>query len=63
MTEDEVQPVLRALRRHGIHIVALHNHMVGGDPTYYFLHFWGVGPASSLAAGIGAARQTQASVK
>src|SRR5262249_37458257 len=28
MTAAEVQPVLRALRKGGIHVVALHNHMV-----------------------------------
>src|SRR4029077_9087881 len=29
MTAGEVQPVLRALRKAGIHVVALHNHMTG----------------------------------
>jgi len=51
MTATEVQPVLRALRRAGIHVVALHNHMVGEEPTYYFTHFWGKGPAAELAGG------------
>ncbi|WP_232468523.1 DUF1259 domain-containing protein [Croceicoccus marinus] len=60
MTEDEVQPVLRALRQKGIHIVALHNHMIGGEPMFYFLHYWGVGPAKELAAAIAAARNAQA---
>jgi len=59
MTEDEVQPVLRALRSHDIHIVALHNHMIGGEPAFYFLHYWGVGPAAELANAIQAARETQ----
>ena len=49
MTASEVQPVLRALRRAGIHVVALHNHMVGEEPAYYFTHFWGKGPAAELA--------------
>jgi hypothetical protein len=39
MTAAEVQPVLRALRKAGIHIVALHNHMVGEQPAFYFTHF------------------------
>tara|TARA_Y100000817_G_scaffold81265_1_gene62592 strand:- start:3745 stop:4230 length:486 start_codon:yes stop_codon:yes gene_type:complete len=60
MTEDEVQPVLRALRERDIHIVALHNHMIGGEPMFYFLHYWGVGPAKELAAAIAAARNAQA---
>src|SRR5690348_5164210 len=33
MTAAEVQPVLRALRKGGIHIVALHNHMIGEQPA------------------------------
>jgi len=41
MTAGEVQPVLRALRKGGLHIVALHNHMIGEEPAFYFTHFWG----------------------
>jgi hypothetical protein len=43
MTASEVQPVLRALRKSGIHIVALHNHMIGEEPAFFFTHFWGKG--------------------
>src|SRR5437899_10020386 len=39
MTGDEVQSVLRALRKSGINIVALHNHMIGEQPAFFFLHF------------------------
>src|SRR5262245_64150392 len=46
MTAEEVQPVLRALRKAGIHVVALHNHMVGEQPAFYFTHFWGKGSRS-----------------
>src|SRR5207253_4407494 len=49
MTADEVQPVLRALRKAGIHVVALHNHMIGEQPAFYFTHFWGKGPVEQLA--------------
>jgi hypothetical protein len=59
MTGAEVQPVLKALRGHGIHIVALHNHMIGEEPPFYFAHFWGKGPAKELAQGIKAALQAQ----
>jgi hypothetical protein len=52
MTKDEVQPVLHALRAADIHIVALHNHMVGEAPPYYFLHFWGNGDTKGLARGL-----------
>lgn len=59
MTAREVQPVLRTLRQHAIHIVALHNHMIGEEPAFYFAHFWGKGPAKSLAAGMRAALEAQ----
>jgi hypothetical protein len=63
MTAAEVQPVLRALRAAGIHIVSLHNHMIGEDPAFYFTHFWGKGPASQLASGIKSVLDAQAAVK
>lgn len=51
MRAEEVTPVLRALRSAGIHLVALHNHMVGETPAYSFVHFWSVGPTEELARG------------
>lgn len=51
MTAEEVQPVLRALRQADFHVVALHNHMVGEQPAFYFVHFWIKGPAAGLAQG------------
>jgi hypothetical protein len=59
MTADEVQPVLRALRKASIYIVALHNHMVGEQPAFYFTHFWGKGKAVDLARGLKAALEAQ----
>lgn len=59
MADDEVQAVLKTLRSNGIHIVALHNHMLGEQPAYYFTHFWGKGPASKLAQGFKAALAVQ----
>jgi hypothetical protein len=59
MTGTEAQPVLKTLREHGIHIVALHNHMIGEEPALYFAHFWGKGPARELAQGIKAALEAQ----
>ena len=60
MTADEVQPVLRALRKAGIHVVALHNHMTGEQPAFYFTHFWGKGSAEELAKGLRSALDAQA---
>lgn len=62
MRTDEVQPVLRALRKAGIHIVALHNHMIDTQPDFYFTHFWGKGKAAELARGFRAALATQVAV-
>jgi len=59
MTADEVQPVLRQLRKAGIHIVALHNHMMGEAPAYYFVHYWGKGNPETLARGLQAALALQ----
>ena len=55
MLESEVQPVLRALRKHGIDVVAIHHHMTGSRPVVIFLHYWGKGPAEKLAAAFRAA--------
>jgi hypothetical protein len=55
MLEQEVTPVLKALRANGLNVVAIHNHMTGGTPTIYFLHYWGTGPAEKLASGFKAA--------
>jgi hypothetical protein len=59
MAADEVQSVLRALRKADINIVALHNHMVGEQPAYYFVHFWGKGKANDLARGLRSALDAQ----
>jgi len=59
MTAAEVQPVLRALRKAGVHVVALHNHMTGEEPSFYFTHFWGKGKVEDLAKGIESALDAQ----
>ena len=62
MRADEVRPVLMALRKAGIHVVALHNHMMEETPNYYFTHFWGKGKAADLARGFRAALDAQTMV-
>jgi hypothetical protein len=59
MTGEEVQPVLRTLRKGGIHIVALHNHMIGEQPAVFFTHFWGKARAEDLAKGLKSALDAQ----
>jgi hypothetical protein len=55
MLEHELTPVLKALRSHGISIVAIHHHMTGVQPMVVFLHYYGTGPAEKLATGVRAA--------
>lgn len=55
MLESEVQPVLKALRKGGLEVVAIHHHMIGSKPTIIFLHYWGQGPVEQLAKGFRAA--------
>ena len=49
VTEDELQPALKTLRRAGINIVAIHSHMTHENPRILFLHYWGKGSAKDLA--------------
>jgi len=55
MLANEVPAVLKALRKNGLNVVAIHHHMTGTEPTIFFLHYWGTGPAEKLAAGFRAA--------
>jgi hypothetical protein len=55
MLESELQPVLKSLRKSGINIVAIHQHMVGEQPRILFLHYWGIGKATDLASAVAAA--------
>jgi hypothetical protein len=55
MLETEVTPVLRALRKNGLDVVAIHHHMTNDRPVIIFLHYWGTGPADTLAMGFKAA--------
>jgi hypothetical protein len=55
MLASEVTPVLKALRQHGLAVVAIHQHMTDTRPPIVFLHYWGTGPAATLATGFKAA--------
>lgn len=52
VTEDELQPALKAMRGGGINIVAIHSHMTHEQPRILFFHYWGRGPAKKLAEAI-----------
>ena len=51
MLDHEVTPVLKALRAHGLDVVAIHHHMTGTAPVVIFLHYFGVGTGGQAGAG------------
>ena len=55
MLESELPQVLRALRGHNMDVVAIHHHMTDVSPTIVFLHYFGTGPAETLARAVRAA--------
>ena len=59
-TRNELQTVLKGLRRRGINIVAIHNHMAGEEPALVFLHYWGKGRAAEMAVALRAVLDEQA---
>jgi len=52
---NEVNPVIHELTTHGIHVTALHSHMLEEAPRLFFLHFWGVGTPEKIGEGLKAA--------
>lgn len=50
--ERELQGVLKELRKNGMDVVAIHNHMTFEEPRMIFLHFWGTGNIADLAKGV-----------
>jgi hypothetical protein len=63
LTSNEVNPVIMALRTHGIEVTALHNHMLDEQPRLFFMHFWANDDAIKLANGLRAALDKTASTK
>ncbi|WP_407113407.1 DUF1259 domain-containing protein [Bradyrhizobium sp. LMG 9283] len=63
LTGDEVNPVIKALRSHGIAVTALHSHMLDEQPRLFFMHFWANDDALKLASGVRAALDKTASTK
>ncbi|WP_461331513.1 DUF1259 domain-containing protein [Bradyrhizobium huanghuaihaiense] len=63
LTDDEVNPVIKALRSHGIAVTALHSHMLDEQPRLFFMHFWANDDAVKLANGLRAALDKTASTK
>jgi Domain of Unknown Function (DUF1259) len=63
LTGEEVNPVILALRTHGIEVTALHSHMLDEQPRLFFMHFWANDDAIKLAKGLRAALDKTASTK
>jgi hypothetical protein len=63
LTNDEVNPVIQALRANGIDVTAVHSHMLDEQPRLFFMHFWAVDDALKLARGIRAALEKTATAK
>ncbi|MDA9426762.1 MULTISPECIES: DUF1259 domain-containing protein [Bradyrhizobium] len=63
LTGDEVNPVIKVLRSHGITVTALHSHMLDEQPRLFFMHFWANDDAIKLASGVRAALDKTASTK
>ncbi len=63
MTQDEVEPVIQALRENDIEVVSLHNHMLNEEPRIFFMHFWANDDAQKLAQGLRAALDKTNSAK
>lgn len=55
LTADEVNPVIAALEQYQFTITAVHSHMLTEQPRLFFMHFWKVGPAQAVTAGLRAA--------
>lgn len=49
---SELQSVIDSLRKSGVHITAIHNHILGANSEVSFLHFEGEGDAIAVAKGV-----------
>jgi biotin operon repressor len=49
LTGEEINNVIAALRKGGIAIVEVHNHSLDEQPRLFYLHFWAVDDAVTLA--------------
>lgn len=60
VTRKELQPAIDALRRSGVRITGIHNHLLGQSGDVMFMHIEGEGDAAELARGVRAAWDTLA---
>jgi Domain of Unknown Function (DUF1259) len=55
LLDQEVNPVARTLRQHGIEVTAIHNHGLADTPRLFYMHFWANDNPAKLAQGLKAA--------
>jgi uncharacterized protein DUF1259 len=55
LLDNEVNPVARTLRQHGIDVTAIHNHGLRDTPRLFYMHFWAVDAPAKLAQALKAA--------
>jgi len=55
LVDQEVNPVARTLRQHGIEVTAIHNHGLFDTPRLFYMHFWANDDPAKLAQGLKAA--------
>lgn len=54
---ERVDPLMDALAANGIMATALHSHMIGEQPTTYYVHFWADGRHLDVLRGLRAAAE------
>ena len=50
------------MRKDGVNIVAIHQHMTGEEPRILFLHYWATGKSTDLARSLRFALDAQAAL-
>jgi hypothetical protein len=55
MTGPEVRKVIQALRAGNISLVTVHNHSLTDEPRLFYVHYWAVDDAVTLAKAMRAA--------
>jgi hypothetical protein len=51
----QVDSVLDVLANNGITATAVHSHLIGEEPTLYYIHFWADGRPADVLRGLRAA--------
>ena len=49
---SEVESVVTALNKNGLHVTALHMHMIGDTPAHFWVHWYNTGDGPTLARGV-----------